>query len=280
MEEKKISLKDVEGFVQYLTMEEKSAATIGKYRHDVLCLVRFAAGRVLDKALLLEYKAWLVQRYAVESVNSMPAAVNSFLRCMKRPDCCIRQLKMQRTAYCPQDKELKREEYERLVAAAGKKRSQQLCLLLQTICATGIRVSELSQITLEAVRCGEAVITCKGKTRRVFLPVQLRKKLLHFAREQHIGAGPLFVTRSGRPLDRCSIWRQMKALCERAGVAASKVLPHNLRHLFARTFYRVHRDIVKLADLLGHSNINTTRIYTISTGAEHRKKIECLRLVL
>lgn len=267
-------------YLARLALEEKSAATREKYARDLRRFTAFAAGRALEKALVLEYKAALTGRYAVASANSMLAAVNGFLKFAGRADCCVRQFKVQRQTFCPAEKELTRAEYTRLVQAARAKGSQRLCLILQTICGTGIRVSELVHITAEAARRGEAVITCKGKTRVVFIPAKLQKLLLAYLKQQGVASGAVFVTRTGRPLSRCNIWREMKGLCTRAHVSPGKVFPHNLRHLFARVFYALEHDIAKLADILGHSSINTTRIYIVSTGAEHRKKLEKLRLII
>ena len=239
---------------------EKSAATMEKYLHHVRQFVAHDAGRRIDKALVLEYKTRLGKLYAPSSANA--------------------PFKVQKQVYCSEEKELTREEYVRLVRAAKEKSSERLALLLETICATGIRVSELPYITVEAVARGEAVVHCKGKTRTVFLPAALQKKLRRYMQSQKIQSGPVFITRTGKPMNRSNIWREMKALCERANVAPSKVFPHSLRHLFARTFYSIDHDVAKLADLLGHSNINTTRIYIITTGAEHRRKMETMRLVI
>lgn len=258
---------------------EKSAATIEKYRNSVRRFIAYGSGHQVDKALVLAYKARLGENYAPASANAALAAINGFLRFWDRSDCCVKPFKMQKKVYCSEEKELSREEYVRLVKAAKEKSSERLALLLESICATGIRVSELPFITAEAVKQGEAVVTCKGKTRMVFLPAALQKKLRHYMQKQHIQSGPVFITRTGKPMNRSNIWREMKALCERAHVAASKVFPHSLRHLFARTFYSIDHDVAKLADILGHSNINTTRIYIITTGAEHRRKMETLRLV-
>ena len=189
-------------------------------------------------------------------------------------------VKIQRQIYCPEEKELSREEYYRLVNAAGRKGDERLQLILQTICSTGIRVSELKFITAEAVKCGEAEVSCKGKNRKVFIVRALQKKLALYIKKHHIRSGAVFITRSGKPVCRSNVWRQMKKLCQTAGVLPSKVFPHNLRHLFARAFYRQEKDIVKLADVLGHASINTTRIYTVTTGEEHRRKMECMRLIL
>ena len=178
------------------------------------------------------------------------------------------------------EKELTKAEYMRLVNTAKQKGNERLNLILQTICGTGIRVSELQYITVEAVKCSEAVVSLKGKTRSVFIVKELQKKLLRYAAEQKIHSGCIFITRTGKPISRTNIWREMKGLCEQAGVNPQKVFPHNLRHLFARIFYGIEKDIAKLADILGHSSINTTRIYIISTGDEHRKRMEHMRLII
>ena len=210
----------------------------------------------------------------------MIAALNSFLRYLGWYDCCIKQFKVQKQTYCTEEKELTKEEYVRLVKAAQQSSNERLSLIIQTICASGIRVSELEQITVESVRTGKAIVSCKGKSRTVFIVRELQRKLLSFAKAQGIIAGPVFVTKTGKPISRCNIWREMKALCLKADVAPSKVFPHNLRHLFARIFYNMEKDIAKLADILGHSSINTTRIYIITTGAEHRRKIEKMHLII
>ena len=259
---------------------EKSAATMEKYLHHVRQFVAHDAGRRIDKALVLEYKTRLGKLYAPSSANAALAAVNGFLRFWGFESCCVKPFKVQKQVYCSEEKELTREEYVRLIKAAKEKSSERLALLLESICATGIRVSELPYITVEAVARGEAVVHCKGKTRTVFLPAALQKKLRRYMQSQKIQSGPVFITRTGKPMNRSNIWREMKALCERANVAPSKVFPHSLRHLFARTFYSIDHDVAKLADLLGHSNINTTRIYIITTGAEHRRKMETMRLVI
>lgn len=280
MKHQRITEKSLLKFEHFLKEEEKSCATIEKYLRDVRHFICFAEERPIDKALTMEYKALLQKNYAIASANSMIASLNSFLRFMGLSCCCVKQFKVQRQTYCPEEKELTREEYIRLVNAAKAKGSERLSLLIETICGTGIRVSEVKYITVEAIRRGEATVSCKGKSRTIFIPAKLQKKLLHYAKEYGISAGAVFITRTGRPMNRSNIWREMKALCERAGVTPGKVFPHNLRHLFARTFYGIEKDIVKLADILGHSNINTTRIYIVTTGAEHRKKIEGMRLIL
>lgn len=258
-------------FEQHLIAEEKSAATIEKYRRDVRGFFTFLGDRRISKEETVAYKEYLAGRYAPASVNSMLIALNCFLRFIGMPDCCVKPLKIQRQIFCSEDKELTRQELHRLVKAAGDTR---LSLVIQTICGTGIRVSELQYITAEAVREGKAVVNCKNKTRVIFIPASLQKQLKAYMKKTGITAGAVFVTRSGKPLNRRNIWRDMKALCRRAGVASNKVFPHNLRHLFARTFYSVEKDIVRLADLLGHSSINTTRIYTLETGDKHRLCLE------
>ena len=275
-----ITLSMLKSFEKYLHNDEKSKATIEKYVRDIRHFSEYATGRDIDKTLTLEYKAALEKEYAVASANSMLAALNSFLGFVGWDDCCVKQFKVQKKAYCPEEKELTKEEYIRLIRAAGSEGNERLSLVIQTICGTGIRVSELQFITVEAVKRGEAVVSCKGKTRTIFIVSALRKKLLKYAKKRHIQSGMIFITKSGNALNRSNIWREMKNLCEQAGVSPDKVFPHNLRHLFARTFYGIEKDIAKLADILGHTNINTTRIYIITTGAEHRRKLESMRLVI
>lgn len=278
--EKTIAIEKIEDFAAYLKDEERSAATIEKYMHDVRCFAAFADKAVLSKQTVLEYKRNLEDSYAVSSANSMIAALNAFFRFCGWHELCIRQFKVQRQAYCSEEKELSRSEYLRLLDAAAARHNQRLNLILQTICATGIRVSELLFITVAALHKGEAIVHCKGKTRRIFLIPQLRKKLLRYVKEQKIESGAVFVTKTGKPVSRSNIWKEMKALCEQARVAPSKVFPHNLRHLFARTFYRLEKDIAQLADILGHASINTTRIYIMTTGTEHMRKMEHMRLIV
>ena len=280
MKRQKLQESMIPPYETALQEAEKSAATMEKYLHHVRQFVAHDAGRRIDKALVLEYKTRLGKLYAPSSANAALAAVNGFLRFWGFESCCVRPFKVQKKLYCPEEKELSREEYIRLVRAAKEKSSERLALLLESICATGIRVSELQFITVEAVSQGEAIVTCKGKTRTVFLPAALQKKLRRYIQSQKIQSGSVFITRTGKPMNRSNIWREMKALCERANVAPSKVFPHSLRHLFARCFYSIDHDVAKLADILGHSNINTTRIYIITTGAEHRRKMETMRLVI
>lgn len=280
MKEKRITNQAIDSFRIYLTENERAKATIQKYMCDIRRFAVYAGGRELDKALVLSYKRTLERTYTVRSANSMLAAVNAFLRFAGWHDLVVRQFKIQKEAYCSEEKELSKSEYAALVNAAMQKKNQRLSLVVQTICGTGIRVSELEFITLEAVRRGEAVVSCKGKTRKVFIVKALQDKLLQYAKSQGIRGGMLFVTKHGNPLNRSNIWREMKELCKQAGVLPQKVFPHNLRHLFARTFYGIEKDIAKLADILGHSNINTTRIYIITTGAEHQRRMENMHLIL
>ncbi len=279
MKEKIITLYDLNNFCIYLAEEEKSKATVEKYRRDVKAFIEFAGHTPVTKTLVVEYKKHLeANKYAIRSINSMLASVNSFLKYIGLSDCVVKSLKMQKQSYCSSDKELTKAEYMRLLSAT--KKNEQLNLILQTICGTGIRVSELKYFTVEAVKNGEVEIRLKGKIRTILVPYSLRKSLLAFAKKKYIEKGCIFITRNGNPLDRSNIWTQMKKLCEAAKVNASKVFPHNLRKLFARTFYKIEKDIAKLADILGHSNIETTRIYIMTTCTEHRRKIEKLGLVI
>lgn len=278
--ERKITKELLKEFEKNMLEDEKSKATVEKYLRDLHCFVNFANERAIDKTLVLEYKAELAHNYALTSANSMLAALNAFLRFAGWLDCTVKQFKIQKKAFCSEEKELSKAEYLSLVRTAENKNNERLSLLIQTICGTGIRVSEVEYITVEAVHRGEAIVSCKGKTRRVFIVSTLRKKLLQYTKEHGIKSGMIFVTKSGKAMNRSNIWAEMKKLCKEAGVSPNKVFPHNLRHLFARTFYGIEKDIAKLADILGHSNINTTRIYIISTGAEHRRKMENMRLII
>ena len=277
---RKIEPKILQEFELYLRNEERSKATIEKYMRDVRCFVGFIGLAEVSKQIVVDYKNKLGNSYAVASANSMIAALNSFLRFCGWHDLCVKQFRVQRQTYCSEEKELTRAEYIRLLEAANKKHNERLNLIIQTICGTGIRVSELQYITVEALGKGEAVVNCKGKNRRIFIVPELKKKLLRYVKEQKISSGAVFITRNGKPVSRNNIWKEMKALCEQAHVAPSKVFPHNLRHLFARTFYSIEKDIAKLADILGHASINTTRIYIVTTGAEHKRKMEHMRLIV
>ena len=281
MEMRKLTDRSINEFNSYLKVEEKSENTIEKYIRDVRSFANFLNGQDVSKEIVIAYKESLLkENYAVRSINSMLASLNSFFSFLGWLDCKVKAIKLQRQIYCPEEKELTKQEYMRLLNAAKKKGNERLNLILQTICGTGMRVSELQFITVEAVRFGEAVVSLKGKTRTVFIVRELQKKLLRYAAEQGIKSGSIFVTRTGKPMSRTNIWREMKKLCEDANVNPNKVFPHNLRHLFARVFYGIEKDIAKLADILGHSSINTTRIYIISTGTEHRKRMENMRLII
>lgn len=280
MSEQRIGMQVMEEFRQYLVLEEKSKATIDKYMRDIVKFLDYMNDDLMTKERIINYKESLQKNYSARSVNSMLAALNSFFRWMDHPEFLVKQLKIQQQAFCMEDRELSRQEYFRLVKAAKRSGNSRLEMILQTICCTGIRVSELSFITVRAVRQGFAEICCKGKNRRIMIPGDLRKKLLLYIQKKEIEAGTVFVTRGGSTVDRSNIWREMKNLAREAGVLADKIFPHNLRHLFARCFYEIDKDIAKLADMLGHSNINTTRIYMISTGEEHRRQLERLRLMI
>lgn len=275
-----ITFDDLYSFKRQLQIDERSQATISKYLHDVKCFWAYTANQPITKEIVLEYKAMLSKKYALSSANSMLAALNSFFGFMAWNDCCVRQFKIQKKLFCSEEKELSKEEYRRLVQTAIENGNEQLALILQTICGTGIRISELQQITVEAVRKGEAVVSCKNKSRTVFIVRDLQKKLLSFIKKNKILSGSIFVTKSKKPVSRFFVWREMKMLCDSANVSESKVFPHNLRHLFARAFYSVEKDLARLADILGHLSVNTTRIYIISTGTEHRRRMEQMHLII
>lgn len=275
-----LTAAEIAEFKGHLTLEERSAATIEKYIRDVRTFAAYAQKAEITKETVIDYKKRLQERYAVRSINSMLASLNSFFAFLGWHDLKVKALKLQQQVYCPEEKELTRQEYTRLCRAAERRHNQRLYLVLQTICGTGIRVSELRYITVEATKHGEAEVNCKAKTRTVFLVKALRQKLLRYAAEQGIKSGMIFVTRTGKPINRTNIWREMKSLYQEAGVNPEKVFPHNLRHLFARVFYGIEKDIAKLADILGHSSIDTTRIYIISTGTEHRRRMENMHLIL
>lgn len=275
-----ITAASIQNYAAYLQENERSAATVESYTRALRELLKFMGESPLAKAALVAWKQQLVGQYAPATVNAMLAAVNGFVKFMGCPALAVKPLRIQRSLFLEERRELTRAEYERLVRAARQQGREQLALVLQTICATGIRVSELPFITAEAVYCGRAEISNKGKRRLVFLPQKLREVLKVYLRKQKKTAGAVFTTRTGKPLDRSNIWRAMKALCESAGVAAEKVYPHNLRHLFARVFYALEKDLSRLADILGHSSIVTTRIYTAESGAVHARQMGRLGLVI
>lgn len=280
MEGRVITAKMIAEFKEHLILEERSVATIQMYIRYVKAFMVYAQNSTITKEFVIAYKKYLQENYEVRSVNSMLASINSFFSFFGWNDLKVKSLKLQQQVFCPVEKELTKAEYTRLCRTAERKHNVRLNLILQTICGTGIRVSELQYITVEAVKLGEAVVNCKAKTRSVFIVKELRQKLLRYAAEQNIKSGMIFVTRTGKPISRTNIWREMKALCVEANVNPAKVFPHNLRHLFARVFYGIEKDIAKLADILGHSSIDTTRIYIISTGTEHRQRMENMRLII
>lgn len=278
--EKQISNSLIVQFQNKLIEDERSDATIQKYLRDLEAFRRFIGEEEVTKEQVITYKQYLKEKYKPASVNSMLAAVNSFFKEMGWYDCVVKALKIQRQSFRSSERELTKKEYYRLLEAARKKKDLRLYFLMETICATGIRVSELPFITVEAVENGRAIVSLKGKTRTVLIPKALCRKLRQYVKEKKIRSGSIFVTKSGRPVDRNNILHSMKRLCEEAGVDRNKVFPHNFRHLFACLFYKAEKDLSRLADILGHSNVNTTRIYTSVSGEEQAKQIENLGLVL
>ena len=276
---KRVDEYQLDSYRKHLIQEEKSNITIEKYIRDVRMFFLYINNKEITKEQIIAYKQELQNRgYMIRSINSMLASLNSFLDFMGWSECKVKNLRCQRQTYCAEDKELTKMEYLRLLDASRNQR--QLNMILQTICGTGIRISELRYFTVESVYRGEISVQCKNKIRTILIPGKLRKTLLDYARKVGISKGMIFVTRTGRAVDRSNIWKRMKSLCEKAKVSATKVFPHNLRKLFARTFYKIEKDIAKLADILGHGSIETTRIYIMSTGKEHRRKIEQLGLVV
>lgn len=272
--------RDLAAFRRSLQVRERSQATVEKYLREAEAFLQtLRPGQAVTKELVLAWKAALARRYAVSTVNGKLAALNGLFAFLGWRDCQVAPLRRQRTLFRDQRQELTRQEYLRLVEAAHAQGKERLALLLETICATGIRVSELPYITVEAALRGRAEIALKGKVRTILLPRKLCQRLKKYARKRAIPAGVIFRTRSGRPLDRKKIWAEMKQLSRQAGVEGSKVFPHNLRHLFARCFYSATRDVAQLADVLGHSSIETARIYLRTTGADHVKTLEKLRLI-
>ena len=269
----------INSFKFHLINEEKSPATVEKYIRDIRAFAGWLGERCADKQTVLEYKAYLVRKYMPASVNSVLSSLNNFFDYNEWYGCKVKSLKIQKQIFASKDKELTKAEYEKLLEAARSEKNERLYLLMQTICSTGIRVSEVRFVTAEAIKNGVANINCKGKLRQVFLPKALCRILTQYIKKIKITSGPVFVSRTGKPLDRSNIWSDMKKLCEHAGVSKDKVFPHNLRHLFARTYYSLQKDIVRLADILGHSSVNTTRIYTMETGEVHRRQIERLGLL-
>ena len=281
METKRITVEQIQSFAADLRQCERSRGTIEKYTRDIRAFAAWLGGQEVTRECAAAWKQALQERdYAPATVNAMLIALNRFFAFLGWQDCRVKLLKVQRQLFRSAERDLSREEYLRLIETAQAEGKERLALLMETICATGIRVSEVRYITVEAARQGRAEISLKGKIRTILLPGKLCRKLLKYAKRQKTASGEIFLTRNGTGLSRRQIWAEMKAICRAAGVAASKVFPHNLRHLFARTFYRVTRDVAKLADVLGHSSIETTRIYLISTGAEHLRQLGRLQLIL
>ena len=274
-----IAKDDIISFKLHLENEEKSTATVSKYIHDINFFAKWIGKRELTKSTVLAFKAYLIENYAPASVNSVLSSLNHFFDYYEWFDLRVKNLKLQKQIFASAEKEMTKAEYERLLHAAKQKKNERLYLLMQTICSTGIRVSELRYITVESVQQAFADINCKGKRRRVYLPNTLCKILKCYIKDQKIKSGAVFITKNGNPLDRSNIWSDMKKLCKAAHVSDKKVFPHNLRHLFARTYYCIQKDIVRLADILGHSSVNTTRIYTMESGEIHRKQIQKLGLL-
>lgn len=271
----------IEQFEDRLRTEEKSRATIEKYIRDVKAFLRYGGeNEPLTREAVLSYKQYIAQHYAVASANSMLAALNAFLRFLAREDCAVKAFRVQQAVFRAEERELSREEYVRLVEAAQRRGDRRLSLLLQTLCATGIRISELQFITVEALAVRRAKVSLKGKQRTVLLPLELCRELKAYAREKGIKNGSIFITSSGKNMDRSNIFHAMKALYKEAGVDRQKIFPHNLRHLFAVTYYNEEKDVCRLADILGHSSVNTTRIYTLVSSASQEQRIEGLGLVL
>ena len=272
--------REFDQFEDYLRHDEREESTIEAYLRSLTRFAEWADGRAITKELAMEWKTALSEAgYRPISVNAMLAAVNKFFTCMGREDCKVKYLKLQRQMFRKSEKDLSKEEYQRLVQAAHEKGDLRMELILETICATGIRVGELKYITVEAIRAGVAEIALKGKIRTILLPHRLCRKLQKYARQQKIASGKIFLTQDGLPVSRQYVWTRMKALCEPAGVERTKVFPHNLRSLFARSFYGSCHDVVRLADVLGHSSIETTRIYLMSTGKEYLRQLDKLELV-
>ena len=276
---RKITKEIIQSFEKHLITEEKALATLEKYIRDVKAFCAWLDGRAVDKNEILNYKNELCEKYSVASVNSVISALNTFFVFCDWNEFRIKAIKTQRQIFTSKEKELTKQEYERLLRTAESRGNERLFLLMQAICSSGIRVSELKYITVESLKKEYAEINCKGKRRHVLLPTDLCKMLKAYAQRQKIKSGSVFITKTGKPLDRSNIWSDMKKLCREARVSEKKVFPHNLRHLFARTYYSIQKDIVRLADILGHNNINTTRIYTMENGDIHRRQLQKLGLL-
>lgn len=282
MEQHYLTSEQIAAFASSLVRAERSPATIEKYLRSVRIFFLYLDGRTVTKNVVIAWKEHLqrVEGYSPSTINASLAALNDLFAFLGWTDCRAHFLKVQHRLFRDAGQELCRRDYERLIAAARELGRERIALVMETICATGIRVSEVRYITVEAAKEGRTTISLKGKIRTILLPGKLCRRLLKYAKKQKIASGEIFLTRGGKPMGRCQIWSEMKRLCQKAGVEPSKVFPHNLRHLFATIYYRVYKDISKLADILGHSSIETTRIYLITTGQEHRRQLERLQLVL
>ena len=277
-----LETKLIEKYREWLRQMEKSAGTAKKYVRDILALYAYLPeDKQLSWEVMQGWKSHLLERQlSIGTINTILTAVTGFFRFLGWIELLMRQFRRQRKIFRDTERELSREEYIRLVQTAERLGKNRLSLVMQSICATGIRISELRYLTVEAVKQGRAEVNCKGKVRVVLIPSELKRRLLCWIRQEKIASGPIFITKKGRPLDRSNVWHEMKKLCEKADVAGKKVFPHNLRHLFAVTFYRKQKDLAKLADILGHSSVETTRIYAMESGEEHRKMLNQLRLIL
>ena len=281
METYAITNEQIAAYGANLCMEERCEATVQKYVSAVMALFRFLPPeKTLTREFLLAWKAEISARFSASGANVMISAVNRFCEFMSWSDLHIRQIKVQRRVFRDCERELTKAEYTRLLNAARAKGNPRLYWLMQTLASTGIRVSELRFVSVESLHSGRAIVDCKGKRRVIMIPQKLREKLLAYCAERGVKSGAVFVTRSGKPLNRSNIWRELQGVCAAARVDARKVFPHNFRHLFAVTFYRMEKDIAKLADLLGYASINTTRIYIMESGAEHERRMEKLGLVV
>lgn len=274
-----ITRADIEQYCRSLLLEERAAGTVAKYRRDLAAFAAFLSGRSVTRESAANWKASLQERgYAPATINAMLSAVNSFFRFMGWR-IKLKFLKIQRQLFRDPARELGRAEYTRLLTAARERGQERLALIMETLCATGIRISELRYITAEAARKGRTTIALKGKIRTILLPGKLCRKLLKYTKKHRLASGEIFRTKNDKSISRRQIWFEMKRLCKAAEVAPGKVFPHNFRHLFATTFYRACRDIARLADLLGHSSIETTRIYLTVSGAEQARQLDLLGLV-
>ena len=280
VENRVVTPQIIKAYCVWLQQCERSRETIQKYEYCLVQFMDFMDGRPVNKDMVMLWKGFLREKLAPVTVNGVLAALNGFFRYCRWNECKTRFLKISKNTFCPESRELSKQEYQRLVRTAKAMGNERLALLLETICSSGIRVSELPFITMAAVQKGQAEVDCKGRIRTVLLTKRLCQLLQEYADSKGISSGMIFVTRTGKALDRSNIWREMKSLGYTAKVGREKIFPHNLRHLFARTYYEMTKDLTKLADILGHRDINTTRIYTIESGGKHRKQLECMGLIV